>query len=371
MANYRSTYTFSITNNTRTFHHRWSLLGVQYECNACTTSCDASAQYSQHWRATADVARLLCSDAQRAQLATIAARRICNFLLCNEYHEGAQSTNRFLVDAGICAIPQLLRLLFHDAARLHLRLSFYTRAANNMDFLFTSSELTLTHHLDIAQAVDVIFQMLLEKIETYMLACYSPQNATLYRIQRIKIHVRRTLKTQLPLEATHYALPLQYRVKHATSTAPMPVVNAASIALANIYCFRVCARTQELYVVPYQLGSVCDQSQMSDDVESWDKAGLGAHYIMLQSVDDKVEEFLEIKNLTRFLRTDANDYVHSCSQCNMNFTQRTHLWLHNALDCGRGFEVMKLDSDFVEIYDNCLDMRCDNYKWALYGIIEH
>ncbi|XP_018798151.1 PREDICTED: protein terminus [Bactrocera latifrons] len=370
MSYFHSSYTFSIEGSTRTFHHRWRMAGRVYECDACGTTCDVRAAYSQHW---SSVGRTHCSAEQRTQLKTIEEQRINNFILCNERN---RSTNEFLLDAGIQAIPQLLRLLFHDAGRLHFRLSFYVRALNETDFLFCSSELAIEHHLDISETVDVLFLMLLEKIEAYMYACY-PTRAAEYSVKRIKIYVRRELNrtesvstTKAPMKCI---LPLQYRVKHATAAPSAQAVSASVAADANLYCFRICARTQELYVVPYQLGkcpsNACD-SEVQRAQQTWDRIGCGAHYIQLESIDGAQQQLLEISNITRFLRTDEEDHVHTCVQCKANFTQRTKFQLHKALDCGRGFEVLQLDSDNLEIYEHCLQMRCDNYKWPLFGIIE-
>ncbi|XP_011195365.2 protein terminus-like [Zeugodacus cucurbitae] len=368
MPYFRSSYTFSIEGNTRTFHHRWCTAGRTYECDACSSSCDVRAGYEKHW---SNVGRSLCSNEQRTQLKIIEEQRITNFILCNDHN---RSTNEFLLDAGIQAIPQLLCLLFHDTARLHFRLSFYTRILNETDFLFASSELTLEHHLDIGETVDVLFLMLLEKIKAYMYACY-PTRAAEYSVKRIKIYVRRELNSNSSsLNAPPKCiLPLQYRVKHATAAPATKPISAETAADANLYCFRVCARTQELYVVPYQLGKRPSNTcsiEVPRAQQTWDRVGCGAHYIMLQSVDGAHQQLLEISNISRFLRTDEDDHVHTCSHCKANFTQRTKLQLHKALACGRGFEVLHLASGNLEIYENCLQMRCDNYNWPLYGIIE-
>ncbi|XP_054086943.1 protein terminus-like [Zeugodacus cucurbitae] len=208
---------------------------------AAYLQCPTSASgYEEHW---SKVGRSLCSDEQRTQLKTIEEQGITNFILCNDHN---RSTNGFLLDAGIQAIPQLLRLLFHDTARLHFRLSFYTRVLNETDFLFASSELTLEHHLDISETVDVLFLMLLEKIEAYMYACY-PTRAAEYSVKRIKIYVYRELITSTSsLNALpKYILPLQYRVKHATAAPATKPISAETADDANLYCFRVCARTQD------------------------------------------------------------------------------------------------------------------------------
>ncbi|XP_054086964.1 protein terminus-like [Zeugodacus cucurbitae] len=243
-------------------------------------------------------------------------QRITNFILCNDHN---RSTNEFLLDAGIQAIPQLLRLLFHDTARLHFRLSFYTRVLNETDFLFASSELTLEHHLDIRETVDVLILMLLEKIEAYMYACY-PTRAADYSVKRIKIYVRRELNSNSS-SLTHTPpkciLPLQYRVKHTNAAPATKPISAKAAADANLYCFRVCGAPKSL-----------QRAQ-----QTWDRVGCGAHYIMLQSVDGAQQQLLEISNICRFLRTDEDDRVHTCSQCKANFTQRTKLQLHKALDC--------------------------------------
>nr|XP_014092863.2 protein terminus [Bactrocera oleae] len=368
MPYFRSSYTFSIEGSRRTFHHRWCMAGRVYECDACSTTCDVRAAYSKHW---SSVGRTLCSVEQRALLKTIEKQRIKNFILCSEHN---RSTNEFLLDAGIQAIPQLLRLLFHNAVCLHFRLSFYMRALNETDLLFCSSESALEHHLDISETVDVLFLMLLEKIEAYMFARY-PTRAAEYSVKRIKIYVRRELRimasaSNAPLKCI---LPLQYRVKHATAAPSAQPVSAAVAADSNLYCFRNCARTQELYVVPYQLGK-CPSTACDGEVQSaqqaWDRIGCGAHYILLQSVDGVQQQLLKISNISRFLHTDEEDHVHTCVQCKANFTQRTKFQLHKALDCGRGFEILQLDGENMEIYEHCLQMRCDNYNWPLYGIIE-
>ncbi|XP_017469552.1 PREDICTED: protein terminus-like [Rhagoletis zephyria] len=386
MPYFRSSYTFSIAGSVRTFHHRWYMGGRVYECDACSSSCDIRACYSQHWQPALtacaldisdDISRPLCSTEQRAQLAIVAARRINTFILCNE-RTSIRNPSEFLLDAGINAVPQLLRLLFHGVSRLHVRLGFHTRAYNGADLLFNSSELALEHHLDIGESVDMLFLMLLERIEAYMYVRY-PTRAAEYCVKRIKIHVRRETLTKsgesASTLATDATLPLQYRIKHATAM-PRDALSVEATATANIYCFRVCARTQELYAVPYQLGKCRINGGGGEKDESnilrwpWDTEGCGSHYIMLQSVEGKLQQLLEITNLYRFLRTEADDRVHMCTRCRANFTQRTRLQLHKSLDCGRGFEVLHLDSNYLEIYESCLQMRCANYKWPLYGIIQ-
>ncbi|XP_054088018.1 uncharacterized protein LOC128922230 [Zeugodacus cucurbitae] len=151
--------------------------------------------------------------------------------------------------------------------------------------------------------------MLLEKIEAYMYTCY-PTRAADYSLKCIKIYVRRELNSNSS-SLTHAPpkciLPLQYRVKHAIAAPATKPISAKAAADANLYCFRVCARTQELYVVPYQLGK-CPSSTCSTEVQraqqTWDRVGCGAHYIMLQSVDGAQQQLLEISNICRFLRTD-------------------------------------------------------------------
>ncbi|XP_054728597.1 protein terminus [Anastrepha obliqua] len=373
MAYFRSAYTFSITGTTRTFHHRWFMGGRIYECDACSNSCDMRAAYSQHWQPVAACAhgtsnsnRPLCSAEQREQLETIAMRHVDTFILCNEQGNAAHP-KEFLIDAGVNAVPQLLRLLFHGAARLRLRMSFYTRPYSGADLLFNSSELVIQHHLDIAECVDMLFLMLLEKIEAYMYARF-PAHAEEYCVKRIRLHVQRETYTKgEKTSMVNATLPLQYGVKYAASL-PAQVISDKTIAAATLYCFRTCARTHEIYAVPYQLGKC--RSGAEDDRQPWDTVGRDAQFIMLQNIDGQLQQLFEITNLQRFLRTDTGVCVHTCTQCHQNFTHRTKLLIHKSLDCGRGFEVLRLASNYSEIYKNCLPMRCDNYKWPLFGIIE-
>lgn len=358
-----NTFTFSIDGNWRTFHHRWHIAGTAYECNACSTTCNVREAYSKHW---SNDKRTLYSAEQLEQLKTIEEYGVNNFILCNEYN---RSSNQFILSASTQAVPQLLRLLFRGAALLHLRLTIHVRALSKTDYLFCSNELTLAHHLDITVCVYMMTLMLVEKIEAYMYARY-PKHFEDYNVIRIKISVRRELNTtpstsNVPTKCT---LPLLYSVKNATAPPSTQDISAQAVADANLYCFRVCDRTQELYVVPYQLGKCKCDSKTQEAHKTWKRIGCGAHYIMLNDVDDTQQQLLKITNISRFLRIDDRECT--CLQCKEFFLTPAEFELHKLLDCGRGFEVLQLDRDYVEIYEKCIPMRYSDYNWALYAIIE-
>lgn len=442
-------YTFITAGNKRSFHHRWHFRNaavaaneeVVQECSTCHSICLKHESYARHWHKKQTnynnevtlnynyVNNGGMSETLKRNLKLIASHNVQCFMLCNPNME--TSTQEFLLDAGINAIPKLLNILFNNIMlpqqhHLIVRIAFFAKISIGLPFemMITSSDLEILHYYDIQESVDMIFNMLLQKLLSYletkkrrMTTARISALETDYEIKRIALNIRR-VKGVL-------RMPLQFRVKKAvnenalndmgdllnslpssssSSTSPssngcssnnslvttytdiscesptittnnfnfqsnttftaLPHCSNANSNLfptpypnANYYCFRICATSQELYAVPYHLAS---STHNFKDAPS---------YILLQNITNTLHNLLPIANVRRFLCHDSANRILTCHKCCAKFMQRTAMTLHQMLHCGREFELLKMATDTVEIYENCLQMQCDELPWSIYGIM--
>ncbi|XP_005191775.2 protein terminus-like [Musca domestica] len=421
-----SSYTFVTSGGQRRFVHRWQYENNEViECNKCGSSCKETDAYGKHWSqpktlddndsnnnnkdgsidisrtaktpialststssSTSSSSSLTSSDKSFGRITTlmdskeiIVSKNVESFMLCAS--KAVSDSQQFLLDAGIKAVPDLLASLYamygggHSHRLLLVAVGFYVTIGGET-FMLQTTELTIKHHYDIRESVDMIFAMLLEKLRNF-LACRSESNGfgkqEAYSIKRIRIKVR---KQQLQQESM--PLPLHYARKQTNMEMSGTTANRNELASltawfrqhlltsepldsqmspfpCNLYCFQECPNSLELYVVPYHLGSSSNDLYKSRS------------FIILCDIKGRFMELQEITNIRRFLHHATEDRVLWCPRCQQCFVEHSKLALHKMLQCGRGFEILQLDSDFIEIYENCLLLeKCDN--WSLFGIIE-
>ncbi|KAM7356764.1 protein terminus-like [Cochliomyia hominivorax] len=387
-------YTFVTSGGQRQFFHRWHFENNEViECNKCGTICQENDAYSQHWlqqkiklNEVGDELNTWQRTPIMEQQSAIVSKNIESFMLCDG--KLVSDTQQFLLDAGITAIPELLSVLYAspECKELVVKMRFYVEIADEM-FMLQSSELEIKHHCDIRESVDVIFLMLLEKLRTFMTCmpknansssrrrrcCSTPEGV--YRIKRIHIKVQRRKYEQ---NSEKLPLPLQYQRKHAlmqeTPTNENNSIEQLSQSFqkhlhlspeapfkppfpCNLYCFQTCANSHELYVVPYHMSS-SPASFLST-----------RSFIILNDIMGRFQQLQEIGNIKRFLHHFAEDAVLCCPQCQEKFMQHTNLSIHRMLNCGYDFEILKVGKDFIEIYEECLEIMRTT-KWLLYGIVK-
>ncbi|XP_073841471.1 protein terminus-like [Musca autumnalis] len=418
-----SSYTFVTSGGQRRFVHRWQYENNEViECNKCGSSCKETDAYGKHWsqpktldendnigkddssnRGTIDISRTaktpiaLCTSTSSSSLEKsfgrittlmdskeiIISKNVESFMLCAS--KAVTDTQEFLLETGIKAVPDLLSSVYamHGGGHSHHLLvvvRFYVTIKGET-FMLQTTELTIKHHYDIRESVDMIFTMLLEKLRNYM-ACRREANGLAneeaYSIKRIYIKVRKQHHVQQQTLPLHYARKQSnmeigtFLNSTTTSQDDLALLTAwfrqhllTSESLdslrspfpCNLYCFQECPNSLELYVVPYHLSS-----HSSDIYKS-------RSFIILCDINGCFMELQEITNIRRFLHHTSEDRVLSCTRCQACFMEPSKLALHKMLNCGRGFEMLKMDSDFIEIYENCLLLeKCDN--WSLFGIIE-
>ncbi|XP_023305461.2 protein terminus-like [Lucilia cuprina] len=379
-------YTFVTSAGQRQFFHRWHLQNNEViDCNKCGTICKETDAYSQHWMKqklklteAGDELNTWMRTPIMEQQPAIVSRNIQSFMFCDG--KVVSDTQEFLLDVGITGIPDLLSVLYatDGCKELMVKLRFYVEIEDEM-FMLQSSELEIRHHSDIRESVDVIFLMLLEKLRTFM-TCMPRRRRGLqegvYRIKRILVQTQR----RQYVNNEQLQLPLQYKRKQAilqeTDMTPQYKCDLEQLSLAfqrhintsanshfkppfpcNLYCFQTCANSQELYAVPFHISNK-PQSFLST-----------RSFVIVNDILGGFQQLQEIAHIKRFLHHSAEDAVLSCSQCQAKFMQPTKLSLHKMLNCGHDFEILKIDPDFIEIYEECFEiMRCA--KWLLFGIVK-
>ncbi|KAH8267685.1 hypothetical protein KR026_003287 [Drosophila bipectinata] len=359
-----SRFIFDIEENTRIFRHQRFVNGSRRtDCPSCESRVPSNEPYSHHW--LNDPNSIQLGKEEKTILKTIDDQHIETFILCDSSLPAR--TNDFLLDAGMDAVPQLLRFLSFGTEKLDATVGFYVDVKKERMY-YESSPLTIENHLDIGEAVDMIFSMLLEKISNYVLLHQRvPLEACV--IRRMKLTVRRHCHSST--SSYNYKLPLQYRVKNAAGGSKTSNTELALIAenylkhpdkgrpipqnlKLNLYCFRVCSTSKELYAVPYLL--------RGEDVENTPTFAIQT---------DVIGGFCglqEVHNIRKFLRTDTKDRVTECRQCQAHFVDRVHFALHKQIDCGRGFMVWHMDKEAIELHENCLPLPKEFFKYEWIGV---
>ncbi|XP_017072020.1 protein terminus [Drosophila eugracilis] len=371
----QSRYTFEIVENWRVFRHQFFVNGTRRtDCNTCESRVSASDPYYHHWRNDIQNGRgyyIKLGSEEEQILKTIEKRGVEEFILCDG--SITPRTNDFLLDAGMDAVPQLLRFLSFGTDKLEATVGFYVDVKKERMY-YESSPLNIEHHLDIVEAVDMIFSMLLEKISNYVLLQQRvPLEACV--IRRMKVTVKRFCHSPKEKSKSATILPLQYRVKKAaeclgsgSNKTPSDLVKIAETYLSqenegrpipaslkvNLYTFRVCNTSKELYVVPYLLHG--------DDVDSTPT------FIIQTDVVGGFQGLLEVRNIRKFLRADSYDRVIECRQCQSHFVDPVHLALHKQISCGRNFMVWHMDMDAIELHENCLPLPKKYFKYEWIGL---
>ncbi|XP_017872989.1 PREDICTED: protein terminus [Drosophila arizonae] len=201
-----SRYLFETVGNTRTFRHQSCINNQIFECQTCHNIVGKNEPYSHHWLNVSDNQHIKLSLEEKKLLKRIELQRIQTFFLCDE--SARSRTNEFLLEAGIEAVPQLLRFLNYGANRLEVTIGFHVTVLGKRMYC-ESTPVIIGNHLDIKETVDMLFSILLEKIASFVMVNHRvPLEAC--AIKRIKVMVMRQMfgKPQIPL---------QYRVKANTN----------------------------------------------------------------------------------------------------------------------------------------------------------
>ncbi|XP_068142235.1 protein terminus [Drosophila tropicalis] len=372
-----SRFIFETTETTRTFRHQRYINDFCVDCDTCVSVVHAHEPYSHHWLTGSMGANVISlSLEEKLLLKRIERERVETFLLCDE--SAVCRTNDFLLEAGMDAVPQLLRFLNYEASRLEVIVGFYVNVIRQRMY-FESSAIYIDHYLDIEETVDMLFSMLLEKISNYVYLHHRvPLEACV--IKRMKLIVKRHSSENFNSKAD---LPLQYRLKHdgsGPSLAKKKSIdhtflldsflnyhgqrfgNFPASLQVNLYCFRTCASSKELYAVPYLL-----RGQDTNKTPT---------YIIQTDVTGEFRGLHEIRNVRKFLKTDLQDRIIECRQCKAHFADRVQFALHRKIDCGRSFMAWQLGdvdgptkSAGIELHENCLPMPKKYFKYAWFGLI--
>ncbi|XP_013118005.1 protein terminus-like [Stomoxys calcitrans] len=410
-----SSYTFVTSGGQRRFVHSWQNENNDViECNKCGSSCKETDAYGNHWiqpktlddndneLKSANIEGMNPAAMQSHRLPTgptsipasstnglgrittlmdhkeiIVGKNIESFMLCDT--KAVSDTQQFLLDAGIKAIPDLLRAacaVSGPVRSLDIVLRFYV-TINGEVFTLQTTALVINHYYDIRESVDMMFAMLLEKLKRYMASCSKDCSAQQkdFSIKRINIKVQRFCERNptLPLQFARKQAPTAAMTtgsgnkhqdlalinswfrKHLLTSQPL---NGKDLPFpCNLYSIQQCSNSLELYAVPYHLNFKANNLLSCRSFAII--CDISGYFIGLQ----------EISNIRRFLHHSSEDRIVSCSSCLENFTEPSKLTLHKMLNCGRGFELVKMDPDFIEIYEQCwLLEKCDN--WTLFGIVE-
>ncbi|KAH8406360.1 hypothetical protein KR215_011904 [Drosophila sulfurigaster] len=325
-AHYLSRFVFETTSNVRTFRHQPSIHHPHVECASCHSPVEANEPYSHHWLSCEDAQHTKLDLEKKLLLRQIEKERIETFMICDETQ---QYGGRFYFE----------------------RYSF-----------------SIKHFLDIEATVDMVIGRLAQKICSYM---YMAEGVTLdsCAIRRIKLTVKR-------LNNGPEVLPLQYRIKNsggfkAKDNNKKPVnlslLNESYLNYhgkrfgkfhdslqVNLYCFHVCPETKELIAVLYLI--------RSEDVKNTPT------FVIQTDVTGEFRGMYEIHNIRRFLRTEPNDRFVECSVCMGAFTSRMHFVLHKQMDCGNEVEVLQMDGESFETYENCITLPKEFFKLDFIGI---
>ncbi|XP_034483090.1 protein terminus [Drosophila innubila] len=364
----QSRFIFETSENVRTFRHQPFISELSVECQSCQSRVRANEPYSHHWMSSEDGQHIKLSLEEKLLLKRIERERVDTFIMCDESAVGR--TRDFLLDAGMEAVPQLLRFLNYEASQLEVTFGFYVNVTKKRLY-YETFPIIIKHFLDIDETVDMVFTRMVEKISSYVLSTLRvPMEAC--TIKRLKLIVHRQFNS-------HLQLPLQYRVKSDVRVKATKIAKPVDLPLltesyinyhgkrfghfpdslqVNLYCFRVCPRTKELYAVPYLI--------RSEDVNNTPT------FLIQTDVAGEFRGMHEIRNVRRFLRSDPNDRVLVCRQCKAHFSSRLHFALHKYVDCGRGIVVMSLDMDTdgesTEVYENCFSLPKQFFKFAWFAI---
>ncbi|BFF96675.1 protein terminus [Drosophila madeirensis] len=367
-----SRFIFETIGDSRVFHHQRFINDLQTDCPTCKSCVETREPYSQHWNndyGAGTSHQIKMSPVERLLLKRIETERIEAFMLCNGSVSGR--TNDFLLEAGMEAVPQLLRFLSFGAAKLEVTIGFYVNVKKERMY-YESSAMSVEHHLDIMESVDMLFSMLLEKISNYVLLQQRvPLEACV--IKRMKVTVKRHVSPISVQWRSTARLPLQYRVKNSdigtdnrahidtvlaqicqSPSHKFNVVLLPDALQANFYCFRVCTSTKELYAVPYLL--------RTDDVDNTPT------FLIHSDIAGNFQGLQVIRNVRKFLRADGQDRVFECRKCKSRFGDRVQFALHKRIDCGRGFMVWHIEEDAIELHHNCLPLPKAYFKHDWFGL---
>ncbi|XP_060659630.1 LOW QUALITY PROTEIN: protein terminus-like [Drosophila nasuta] len=360
----QSRFIFETRRNVRTFRHQPYMNDSSLECESCRSPVAANEPFSHHWLSGEDAQHIKLDLERKLLLKQIEKECIETFMLCDESAYGR--TQEFMLDAGTQAVPQLLRFLNYEANELVVTIGFYVTVLKERLY-FESYSFNIKHFLDIEATVDMVFTRLVEKISSYMFLVMGLflDSCT---IKRIKITVKRLYNGQ-------ELLPLQYRIKNKggfkannnRKSVNLSLLNESYINYhgirfgkfpdslqVNLYCFRVCASTRELFAVPYLI--------RSEDVKNTPT------FLIQTDVAGEFRGMYEVPNIRRFLRTEPNDRIIVCRVCQAHFTNRMHYVLHKQIDCGNDVTVLQMDGESFEIYENCITLPKEFFKFAWFGI---
>ncbi|KAH8371906.1 hypothetical protein KR093_009266 [Drosophila rubida] len=361
---HQSRFIFQTIRDVRTFRHQPNFNDPSIECGSCYNVVAANEPYNHHWLTSEDAQHIKMDMDHKLLLQRIHVEHIVTFMLCDE--TPGNRTRAFVVEAGTEAVPHLLRFLNYEATGLEVTIGFFVKVCQQ-NFYCESHPVKIKHFLDIDLTVDMMFTRLVEKIANYAFITF---NVTLEAIciKRMKVVVQRLWNGQ-------QQLPLQYRVKNDDRFKPAENKHSVDLSLlhesfvnyhgkrfgdfpdslqVNLYCFRVCARTKELFAAPYLI--------RNEDTKNTPT------FLVQTDVAGEFRGMHEVYNIRKFLRSDPIDLIFDCRDCEGHFTNRVEFVMHKEMDCGGGITMLQLDGELPEIYENCFTLPKEIFKHAWYAI---
>lgn len=364
----QSSFYFRIRGNTRTFCHKPLYQESSELCPSCENQVGADEPFSHHWLNADDVQHIKLSLVEKMLLKRIEREHIETFMLCDE--SPVERTSQFLNEAGMEAIPQLLRFLNYEATRLEVTIGFYVNIRFQKLIYYEMCPVMINHFLDIEETVELIFQVMMEHILSYIEKTSLVRGENTWTVKRLKVIVKRHWEPQLQMQ-----LPMQYRVKNDKpnpACARPPKVDLTLLTESflnyhgkrfgqfpaslhvNIFCLRVCANTKELYTVPYLI-----RSHELSKIPT---------FLIQTNVAGEFQGFYQINHVGRFLKADTMDHCYICPDCWAHFTETSVYKMHKLINCGLSTVAMEIDTERPEIYENCLPLPKEFLKFAWYGI---
>lgn len=359
---------FRVRGNTRTFCHKPLYQEFSQLCPTCDNQVGADEPFSHHWLNADDAQHIKLGLTEKILLKRIEREHIETFMLCDD--SPVERTSQFLNEAGMEAVPQLLRFLNYEASRLEVTIGFYVNIGFQQMIYYEMCPVMINHFLDIEETVELIFQVMMEKILSYIEKRSLVRMEDSWTVKRLKVIVKRHWEPQLQMQ-----LPMQYRVKNdkpIPAFARPPKVDLALLTESflnyhgkryaqfpaslkvNIFSLRVCASTKELFTVPYLISSH-ELSKMPT-------------FLIQTNVVGEFQGFYQINNVGRFLKADSMDHCYICPDCYAHFSETSVYKLHKQINCGLSIVIMELDTERPEIYENCVPLPKEFFKFAWYGI---
>ncbi|ALC44585.1 CG7271 [Drosophila busckii] len=359
-----SSFVFSSEGAVQTFRHQWQAeQGELHECSTCYSCIDADEPPSQHWLQRAEQQRPQLSKQQQAVLDIIEARQIETFFFCDE--SAKDKLEQFMGETCVKALPELLRWMFHNGTlQLQFNLACYVNVQQQV-LIFQSGMLLVQHHFDIEECVSVVYEMLMQRIQNYLLSSHN-LDLDECSITRLRLQIKRNTEEESPALALPLPLRLRADTPRLSSEAQLSSLHAAYVKhqrechgylpsnmRANLYALQQCQTTKEVYVVPYHISETLQQQP-------------NKNFLILNDVLGRFQRLHELPAPLPCRPQRSRSL--QCRRCRAQFTRRSRLHIHQQLRCGQDFSVDSLHPDIVEIYEQCLPISRSVFQFACYGI---